>query len=290
MVLHGDAAATCHHSKRSLMPHTSRAVICACTLACGSILASGCSDLTRVGEPTAVRVATAPLRLNEAIEQFPEPAEHISAIRLAERVDALPVEPDEAELVRRVTSAGGRVFIGLKNPSAPHSRRAALSEAITRAQVISARAQLEASGVVITQTFRNLPVIAALITPERAATLRRLPIVDYVEARSIAVPAQLPPPQDTTWGIKHVWAYEVWGGAYGLPVRGEYVNVTIIDTGLDSLHRVSSTGDGPANSSDCLWVAGTGSNSCYDDRNLVNFRGHGAHMAGIIAARDNPTE
>jgi subtilisin family serine protease len=65
------------------------------------------------------------------------------------------------------------------------------------------------------------------------------------------------------------------------------VFVTILDGGVDSVHRWSIVGDGPENLFlDCYWIDGSGS-SCYDDRQPVAQRGHGAHVAGIIAARDN---
>ncbi|MEX2181101.1 MAG: S8 family serine peptidase [Gemmatimonadaceae bacterium] len=93
--------------------------------------------------------------------------------------------------------------------------------------------------------------------------------------------------QDTSWGVFKIRAHEVWAGTYGPASRGQYSSVTIIDSGLDSLHRWSGAGDGPdASYVDCLYIAGVAS-SCYDQMLDPVYRGHGAHMAGTIAGTDN---
>jgi len=110
-------------------------------------------------------------------------------------------------------------------------------------------------------------------------------IVDYVEAAfpGIVQSAQ----QDTTWGLKKIGAHNVWSGAYGPSSLGQLANITILDTGVDETHRWY--GDGPENMYlDCYWISTTGSTACYDDFAPSNpRRGHGAHVAGVIASRDN---
>lgn len=94
--------------------------------------------------------------------------------------------------------------------------------------------------------------------------------------------------QDTSWGVKKVQANWVWvGGGYGYPpTRGEGAFVTVLDTGLDSIHL--ATGDGPARvgPENCLYHV-LAADSCYDTVTNPDARGHGVHVAGIIAARDN---
>ena len=99
---------------------------------------------------------------------------------------------------------------------------------------------------------------------------------------------QATPPQDTSWGVKRVSAHWVWaGGSLGPSTRGEWAFVTMLDAGVDSVHRWSASGDGPESLNlDCYWVEGSGS-SCYDDHPIPTSRGHGAHVAGIIAGRSN---
>ena len=211
----------------------------------------------------------------------------LPATRIRDESEPLRPELSDAELVDRVSRAGGRVFIGFKPAGASHTRETGVVPAIHRATALAGREAVVALGAVMTQTYRHSSVVAATITPDLAPQLRRMPIVDYIEARFPGYPQT----QDTSWGVKRINAHHVWTGGYGwYPARrGEGVNITILDTGLDESHRAS--GDGPANISvypdGCAYVVSAGGSTCYDIQTDARYRGHGAHVAGIIASRDN---
>ncbi len=168
----------------------------------------------------------------------------------------------------------------MKPASARRTRETNEIPAIDRATALAARAALEAFGAVITRSFRYTSSVAATIPPQLAPALRRLPVVDYVEA-SFAGRPQAVTGQDTAWGVKKVNAHYVWMGWYGPTTRGENVYVTMLDAGVDSIHRWF--GDGPENLFvDCYWIDGSGPSGCYQDGNP-----HGAHVAGIVASRND---
>jgi subtilisin len=60
--------------------------------------------------------------------------------------------------------------------------------------------------------------------------------------------------------------------------RGHGATITILDSGVDYDHLIS--GDGPVRLTRCL-VASPPFSSCFDDN------GHGSHVAGIAASRDD---
>jgi len=129
------------------------------------------------------------------------------------------------------------------------------------------------------QTYRYSSTVVARIPPELAPELRRLPFVNFVEPQEFLVAAQA---QDTGWGVRKVGADWVWSN---LHFAGRGAAITILDYGIDSLHRRDPALDGPAGEGvfgDCLYVSGV-ANTCYQDPLKV----HGSHVAGIISARDN---
>src|SRR6266446_10783307 len=125
-----------------------------------------------------------------------------------------------------------------------------------------------------------IPIIDAIVVegPAQAAKgLSRAPFVRYVE----------PDPPDAVWtqedalvyGVYNIEAEVVWGGVTNatnvIPGHGGAgVNVAVIDTGIDCGH--------PDLTPNCVW----GANFVKGSPKTDEF-GHGTHVAGIIAARDN---
>jgi subtilisin family serine protease len=128
-------------------------------------------------------------------------------------------------------------------------------------------------------TFRRMSFVGALIPPELAPVIRKLPFVNYVNPDT---PAHVAAGQDTSWGVKKVRAHNVWDS---LGYTSQAAHITILDTGIDSTHLHNSSLEGPANVDPfdgCLYVP-PDNVSCYDDH------GHGTHVAGIMSARSNDT-
>jgi len=79
-----------------------------------------------------------------------------------------------------------------------------------------------------------------------------------------------PPPQQIDWGIYRINAPATWA-----TTTGNGVKIAIIDTGISKTHPDLTVSGG-------INLVGTSSNKKWDDDN-----GHGTHVAGIIAARNN---
>ena len=147
---------------------------------------------------------------------------------------------------------------------------------MSRATALSLRSQLSRMGLQILQSFRNSATVIARIEPELAPELRRAPFVNYVEpphsASAGQFSAQVVDSSAIIVGAPSVWSL--------FSLAGQNAVITIIDTGLDSIHFWNGSGDGPANLTYCGWVSGMAT-SC----NSPNV--HGAAVAGVVAARDN---
>ncbi len=144
--------------------------------------------------------------------------------------------------------------------------------------VPAAERAIEGSGGRI---IEHIPLIDALVVeiPEEALRgIEHAPFVRYVE----------PDPPDAVWtqedtlvyGVDNIDAEVVWGGANKttnvIPGRGGAgIKIAVIDTGIDCSH--------PDLRPNCVYSINTVSKrkSPFDDH------GHGTHVAGIIAARDN---
>jgi subtilisin len=144
--------------------------------------------------------------------------------------------------------------------------------------VPAAEQAIEAAGLHITDV---IPLIDAIVVegPEEAAQgLAHAPFVRYVE----------PDPDGAVWtqedtlvyGVDNINAEVVWGGAENatnvIPGQGGAgINVAVIDTGIDCGH--------PDLAPNCVY----GVNYVSKGKDPFDDHGHGTHVAGIIAARDN---
>ena len=127
-----------------------------------------------------------------------------------------------------------------------------------------------------------IPLIDAIVVegPGRAArALAAAPFVRYVEPDP---PDAVSIQEDTlVYGVHNIEAEVVWGGVTNatnvIPGQGGAgVNVAVIDTGIDCGH--------PDLTPNCVYgpnLTAKGNKLAFDDH------GHGTHVAGIIAARDN---
>jgi subtilisin len=220
-----------------------------------------------------------------AIARFPEMLDFVPGARIASADDPLPPALSEDDLVAAVARAGGHVIIGLKSPGDHRTAETGETPGISRGNALAARASLRAAGVEITRTYRHSSAVAATVDPERVRVLRHLPGVDYIEPVSSGTLQS----QDTTWGLRKMYVPQIWtGGFWGPSVRGQGAFVTILDAGMDEIHRWS--GDGPASLySDCYHVEGMppGHRDCYNHSSGGGLDGHGVHVAGIINGADN---
>jgi len=151
---------------------------------------------------------------------------------------------------------------------------------IFRDDVDAARRErvLRQAGAVPTRHFAHARASAArLVTPGARQALERHPdVVRVIPDRAIEKHAK-PTGGSTTTGAQVVPAgVQRIGAAPGsLPLTGAGVGVAVVDTGLDFSHRDLQPLGG---------VCFTAFTSCQDDE------GHGTHVGGIIAARDNAVD
>lgn len=248
-----------------------------------------CDDTEQIQptEPSIRRASTPEVVEGGALPFFPEMAEHIPPVRLGTSEGSFWSSMSDAELVDVIRRAGGRVMIGLKPADAARTEVTGVVPGVDRNTAYEARRTVEALGARITRTFRYTSAVAAYVPAERVPDLRRLEVVDYLIPSLPAYPAQATPPQDTSWGVRRIGAHHVWQGLGAQSTRGQVVSVVMLDTGIDETHAWSMAGDGPANwIPDCYW-ADSASTSCFDDLTNPMMRGHGPHIAGTIAGRDN---
>jgi subtilisin family serine protease len=187
------------------------------------------------------------------------------------------------------------VFIGLKPIAAAHTRETRRVPGIVKQEALALRDSLGRVGVKIVRTFQHSAAVVAEIAADRAPALRELPFVDYIEpdepmtTGGVAAFGALNAAfftETMDWGLLKVGANSVWN--VDLPTTaGANANITIIDTGIDSVHLYS--GDGPGNTVldvRCLYISAPPDiTTCFQPATDV----HGSHVAGIAAGRSNGT-
>jgi subtilisin len=144
--------------------------------------------------------------------------------------------------------------------------------------VPAAKRAIEASGG---RVIEHIPLIDALVVeiPEEALQgIEHAPFVRYVEEDP---PGAVWTQEDNlVYGVDNIDAEVVWGGAENATnvisgKGGAGINVAVIDTGIDCGH--------PDLAANCVY----GVNYVSKGKDPFDDHGHGTHVAGIIAARDN---
>ena len=119
----------------------------------------------------------------------------------------------------------------------------------------------------VTHRYKYVPVVAATIPASVQAELAAAPGVAYVSENETLYP--LGSRQVTDWGVQKIEAAAAWSAGF----KGQGIKVGIFDSGIDIDHPD-------------LVVAG-GLSLVDNDPSLDDCNGHGTHVAGIVAARNN---
>lgn len=131
------------------------------------------------------------------------------------------------------------------------------------------QAMIHSAGGKVNFTYHIVDVIAASLPEQALEALKKNPKIQYIEP-DIEV-SILDTELDDTWGVKQIGA----GLVHDAFIKGTGVKVAVIDTGIDYNHP-----DLNAN-----YRGG------YDfvnrDNDPMDDNGHGTHVAGTIAARDD---
>ncbi len=202
------------------------------------------------------------------------------------RYGAAAQSRDPAALRQAVAQAGGRVIVMLKS-SHGASLRAAGSPPIAGDEMNSIQGRLETGYLM--QVHHQIHLIGALVATMSDADVARLAADTNVASiepdvktylttamsSATARPSRLPS-DAIPWGVSDVGAPAAWAAG----VTGAGVKVGIIDTGIDYTHP------------DLVVVGGydfnTNSTSPTDyTDNVPSCDGHGTHVAGTVAARQN---
>lgn len=122
----------------------------------------------------------------------------------------------------------------------------------------------------ISREYRNLDALAVSLPENSINDLENLPGVINVEPDFLVTasgkPVPVIPAQTIEWGVKRVNAPQAWTSGH----TGAGVKIAVLDTGI-------------ARHSDLTIAGGV----AFTGRSYVDDNGHGTHVAGIIAARDN---
>lgn len=168
----------------------------------------------------------------------------------------------DEELARHVEKAGGRVFVGFKEPGAARGVDGRGRVLVSRETVSRAKADLRARGLAFEMEYQLTPTVVTTIPASLVPVLRKLPFVDVVEPIFPGVRLA----QSTPWSVSQVRAPQTWA-----TTRGAGVKVLIIDSGTPASHEDLSVTARKR-------CGGVGD---YDTD------GHGTFVAGVIAARNN---
>lgn len=141
----------------------------------------------------------------------------------------------------------------------------------------------------IRHTHKLIPAVTAKLPEEAIAEIAKDPHVAYIADNSVIMAVE-PLPGDeylNSWGVQHINA----GVVHASGNKGAGVKIAVLDTGVDCTHSDLSD--------NCKGGYNFVEYTCPDDPNKVcadplntfddSWNGHGTHIAGIIAARQNST-
>jgi len=155
-----------------------------------------------------------------------------------------------------------RYLIGTQ-PGATQRRVMALRNARVMDPVGLVAADLTDAEAVALRQSGTVRYVSRVVPRSISGTIRKLPPIAVNEAPFSAN-------QEVPWGVDKVHARDAWSLG-----RGAFVNVAILDTGIDRDHP--DLGGNVAGTYDTFAQTNT----------AVDDNGHGTHVAGTIAAADN---
>jgi subtilisin len=221
--------------------------------------------------------------LASAIPTFGDLPDTIREVRLDLSATPRSPEPTDNELVQAVRGGDSIVVIGFKPLGVRLTSETGIIPAMSRAMALDFRAQVEAMGATLIHTMMTSSAIVVRIRPELAPALRRLPFVNYLAPTVHLRTTQSYPPQDTSWGARLIGAPYVWQNYSN---AGNWAWITLLDSGVDSLHASSGSLDGPENLLELRYIEGWTDNAPYQDPTHPETA-HGSMTAGVLSSRAN---
>lgn len=170
----------------------------------------------------------------------------------------------DSALAVKVDEAGGRVFVGFKDPTALEGVNDSGRVLVTPASVLAGKAHLRSLGAVFEIEFVDMPSVVTRIPGRLVPELRHNPLIEYIEP---IFPFQSHA-QTITWNVQRVQAPSAWSYSAGSGAK-----LLILDSGIESTHPDLS----PAVVQSCESPPGTG----------LDGSGHGTSVAGVAAAVNN---
>ena len=159
----------------------------------------------------------------------------------------------------REGAAGRRVLIGFRAETGPQT-------AETRAGLV------RAEGGTVHRSLQLVSVVSATLSEAAIKKLRARPEVAYIED-DVVLHAFA---QTLAWGVNRIDADLVWPTGN----TGKGVKVAILDTGIDPTHPDLGLAGG-------VNFSGTTRDGSTNPIDWADGHGHGTHVAGIVAARNN---
>ena len=149
------------------------------------------------------------------------------------------------------------------------------------------RAVEDASGSV-THRYSIIPGFSATAPEAALAGLRRNPNVASIERDGTIVAldhgAQTGDLEyENAWGVEHIGSYRV----HQAGIRGDGVDVAVIDTGIDYIHDIPDALEPPVVDPEFNGTYQGGWDFVNNDPDPMDDNGHGTHVAGILAADHN---